>query len=278
MYTGLIRCEELETHLGDPEWVVVDCRFDLDDPDAGKSAYEENHVPSAVYAHLDRDLSGPPTTDEGRHPLPPPERMVETFSRLGIGPERQVVGYDAANGMYACRLWWMLRFMGHEAVALLDGGLGAWLRNGGAVRSGVESRPRAAFEGRPRREWLVVKSQVPEAGRLIDARAEARYRGEGEQRDPRGGHIPGARNYPWRRNIAADGRFLPPERIREQLEEVLEETSPEEAVFYCGSGVTACVDALAAFVAGMAIERVYVGSWSEWSRDPSLPAATGAEG
>ncbi len=272
MITTLIDVETVHDHLGDRSWVVVDCRFDLADPAAGEAAYQAGHIPGALYAHLDRDLSGPPLTDAGRHPLPSPAAMTRFFGRLGIAAGVQVVVYDGGSGAIASRLWWMLRFMGHDAVAVLDGGWPAWLAAGFPVRDGVETRPQALFTGEPRREWLVVIDEVSEARLLIDAREGARYRGEVEPLDARAGHIPGAVNYPYALNLGEDGRFLPAERIREQLAQVLGKVPVKDAVFYCGSGVSACLNLLAAAHAGLGSGRLYVGSWSEWSRDPARPA------
>ena len=275
MHTALITCAELRNHLNDSDWIIVDCRFDLDHTEAGTEGYAQAHIPRAVYAHLDRDLSSSPVTDSGRHPLPSPDAMQRTFERLGISDGSQVVIYDYTQGMYACRLWWMLRYMGHDAVAVLDGGFGEWVRNGGPTRAGEEHNPPGSFHAQLHSEWLVVKSQVPGVARLVDARGGTRYRGEIEHRDPRAGHIPGALNYPWRSNIGGDGRFLPPEVIGRQLTEARRGSKAEDTAFYCGSGVTACVDVFATFLAGLGVARVYAGSWSEWSRDPSLPIATG---
>ncbi|HUX22065.1 MAG TPA: sulfurtransferase [Spirochaetia bacterium] len=277
MFGSLITSSELREHLGETGWVVVDCSFDLDDPEAGRERYAKQHIPGAVYAHLDNDLSAPPALESGRHPLPGPEAMKGTFERMGISNGSQVVVYDATQGMYACRLWWMLRYARHEAVAVLDGGFTEWLRLGGETARGMEENPAGIFELRLRSQWLVHKHQVLGAGTLVDARDGTRYRGEIERRDPRAGHIPGALNYPWRSNLAENGCFLPPDTIKGQLAEVLQGIDPKDAVFYCGSGVTACVDIFAVNLAGFGPPRVYAGSWSEWSIDSSLPIATGAD-
>jgi thiosulfate/3-mercaptopyruvate sulfurtransferase len=275
-YETLVDCETLHRHLADPNWIVVDCRFYLADTDAGEREYEESHIPGAVYAHLDRDLSGPPLTDWGRHPLPSPEAMAALFSRLGIDDSKQVVAYDSVGGaLAAARLWWMLRYLGHTAVALLDGGWQAWQAAGLPTASGVESNSAAHFAGKPERHWLVLLDEVAEAELLLDARDPARYFGETEPIDPVAGHIPGAVNYPLQNNLGPDGRFLPPEQLRRQLEAVLGQTAPQDAVFYCGSGVSACQNILAMVHAGLRSGRLYAGSWSEWIRDPERPVAGG---
>lgn len=273
MYTTLIDAATLHTHLADPDWVVVDCRFSLDDTAAGWRAYRAGHVPGAVYAHLDEVLSNPPTTDNGRHPLPPPTTLAARFSRLGIASESQVVVYDDANGMIAARLWWMLRYMGHTAVAVLDGGWAAWQAAGYPQRGEDEWRPTAVFTGRPQPEWVALLADVPQAALLVDSRDPARFRGELETIDPVAGHIPGAVNYYYQENWGADGRYLPPEQLRQRFVELLGATPVREAVFYCGSGVSACVNLLAMAHAGMGNGRLYVGSWSEWCQDPSRGVA-----
>jgi len=271
MFTTLIDALTLQENLGDSSWAVVDCRFSLADPEAGRRAYLEAHIPGAIYAHLDNDLSNPPTTDHGRHPLPPPETLVARFGRMGIGPNTQVVAYDDANGMIASRLWWMLRYMGHTAVAVLDGGWPAWETAGLPTRSGEETRETAVFQGEPRRDWLVLINEVPDVPLLVDSRDAARYRGELETIDPVAGHIPGAVNYYYQANWTADGRYRPPAELRAQFDALLNKTPPEQATFYCGSGVSACVNLLAMAHAGLGNGRLYAGSWSEWCRDPDRP-------
>lgn len=272
-YNTLITPQELLPKLDDPEWVIVDCRFSLEDTTAGQRAYRRQHVPGALYAHLDDDLSGPPTTDEGRHPLPPPQALVRLFSRLGVDAGKQVVGYDDSGGIIAARLWWMLRYMGHEEAAVLDGGWSAWQRAGLPVQSGVIEPSPATFEGTPRRQRLVTVEEVPDSGLLIDSRAPARYRGEEEPYDPVAGHIPGAVNYYYGDNLDARGNFLSPGRLRRQLSERMGDEEPQGVVYYCGSGVSACHNVLAHVHAGLPEGRLYVGSWSEWCADPERPVA-----
>ena len=259
------------------DWHFVDCRFDLKDPQAGRAAYGQGHIPGAVYAHLDEDLSGPPLTDSGRHPLPSPHALCDLFGRLGIGNDTQVVVYDAGSGAFAARLWWMLRYMGHERVAVLDGGWKAWCAAGHPAKVGSETVDPALFGGAPREDRLVKVAEVDDASVLVDARPPVRYRGDEEPLDRVGGHIPGARNYCFMRNLGENGRFLGPGILQAQLTQVLGDAVPEDAVFYCGSGVTACHNILAAVQAGLPEPRLYVGSWSEWSRDPERPVATGEE-
>ena len=282
MHKTLIDPSTLAAHLNDLTWVIIDCRFDLADPDKGEQQYREAHIPGAKYAHLDRHLSGPKTGVNGRHPLPDSDALGRTFGDLGIGHGRQVVAYDADSGMYAARLWWMLRWMGHDAVAVLDGGLAAWQREGRPVRGGVESSTPAHFKGAPRPGWRLSVDEVQKlAGQkarlLVDARTPDRYRGINETIDKVGGHIPGAANYFFQQNLAADKSFKSPDDLKTQWAAVIKGRDPKDVVMYCGSGVTACHNLLALEHAGIHGVKLYPGSWSEWSADPSRPIATEPE-
>jgi len=275
-YQTLVGVDVVAHRFDDPRWVVVDCRFELADTEAGRRAYLGAHIPGAVYADLEKDLSGPPVTDHGRHPLPTVASLTNTFGRLGISPASQVVAYDDACGAIAARLWWLLRYLGHPAVAVLDGGWRAWTAAGQMSAGGEQSRAPANFRGKVRDQWLVTVDQVDDAPLLVDARAPERFRGEVEPLDPVAGHIPGAVNYSYDLNLDADGRFLPRARLRARLLELLGGRPPEETVFYCGSGVTACHDLLALAHAGLGTGRLYAGSWSEWCSDRARPVARGA--
>ncbi|MEO5814341.1 MAG: sulfurtransferase [Gemmatimonadaceae bacterium] len=274
-FTTLISTGELADLLSDPAFgiAMVDCRFMLDDVEWGRREYLAGHVAGAVYADLDRDLSSAKTGTNGRHPLPSPEALREAFSRLGIGDGVQVIAYDQDNGMYASRLWWLLRWMGHDAVAVLDGGFANWK---GEVTSGEEHRSPREFVGAPRDDMLVAADAVASAvWRLVDARAPERYRGEVEPLDKMAGHIPGAANHFYKLNLDSAGLFLPPGELRAHLGAVIGDASPEQVVSYCGSGVTGCHNLLALEHAGLHGARLYAGSWSEWSSDPSRPVAKG---
>jgi thiosulfate/3-mercaptopyruvate sulfurtransferase len=276
MFKTLIAPADVAPHLADDQWVIIDCRFDLADPPKGEQLYLESHIPGARYAHLDRDLSGVKTGSNGRHPLPTAEEMRERFGALGIGPGRQVIAYDADSGMYAARLWWMLRYMGHDAVAVLDGGFARWTREGFAVRGGREDWTPATFVGAPHESWRLtadaVQQGLHDASRvLVDARAEPRFRGENETIDKKAGHIPGARNYFFQRNLADDKTFKAPAELRAAWQTLLAGAEPEHVVMYCGSGVTACHNLLAMEHAGLSGARIFPGSWSEWSSDPNRP-------
>lgn len=277
MFKTLISPNQLVNHLEDLDWAVVDCRFYLEDPEQGHRAYQQNHIPGAVYAHLDHDLSGEVIQGvTGRHPLPSVKEISNKFSTWGIDQNTQVVAYDDKGGMIAARLWWMLRWMGHSAVAVLDGGWQAWLELGCPTKSGIETRERREFRPYPDPERIAVTNQVTAmvrkpGSKLIDSRSPERFRGESEPYDPVPGHIPGAVNAPHTETVDSRGYFLSPEKLRGHFERVLGETPSEEAVFYCGSGVTAARNILALVHAGMDESMLYVGSWSEWIQDPKRP-------
>jgi thiosulfate/3-mercaptopyruvate sulfurtransferase len=271
----LFQPHELSPHLGDPAWAIVDCQTDLTNPGWGRGAYLQSHIPGAVHADLETDLSAPLTGLNGRHPLPSPEDLASVFSRWGIDDKIEVVVYDAGMDFCAARLWWSLRYLGHPLVRVLDGGYAAWQAAGWPASAGEERRPTRRFVPQPQPRFIVPASQVLSAERLIDARAPERYRGEVEPLDRVAGHIPGARSYEWRRSLGPDGRLLPATALRAQLEGALAGAAPDQAVVYCGSGVSASHVLLAMAVAGLHGGRLYPGSWSEWCADPSRPVAIG---
>jgi thiosulfate/3-mercaptopyruvate sulfurtransferase len=278
-HTTLVSTDLLAEHLGDG-WVVIDCRFDLGQELWGLEQYRAAHIPGAVYASLAHDLSGAPTGRNGRHPLPPVEVLAATFSRLGVGPDTQVVAYDQDTGMYASRLWWTLRYLGHDAVAVLDGGWAKWQREGRPVTPGDETKVATPFRARPRDEMRLavedVERLVGAAGvTLIDARGPERFEGQSEPLDRVAGHLPGAVNHYYKQNVAPDGTLLPAATIRRNFEAQLKGASPADVVMYCGSGVSACHNLLAMEHVGISGVRLYPGSWSEWSADPKRPIETG---
>jgi len=274
MFTTLVDVALLNEHLESKDWIIVDCRYDLMDKRAGRNQYLIAHIPGAVYADLLTDLSGPPVTDCGRHPLPTPQAMHSLFHRIGISQGAQVVAYDNASGSFAARLWWMLRYMGYDAIAVLDGGWPAWQKEGLPTASGEEINEPGNFQGQARRNWLVTVDKLTAVELLIDSRDPVRYRGEAEPLDRVAGHIPGAINHFWKDNLDSNGLFKGPDILRREFLEVLGDTSAANAVFYCGSGVTACHNLLAAAHAGLPVPRLYAGSWSEWCSDPKRPVAT----
>ncbi|MGE5155150.1 MAG: sulfurtransferase [Bdellovibrio bacteriovorus] len=280
-HSNLIPARTLLTRCQDPELRLFDCRFSLADPGQGRRAYLEGHLPGALYAHLDEHLSSPIGPRTGRHPLPEPSRLAAWLARCGVTPGSQVVVYDDVGGAFAVRLWWLLRWIGHERVALLDGGLQAWVAAGGAL---VRAEPRyAAGDLVPRpndSRWIGTDALVAElaAGRVtvLDARAPERFRGEQEPIDPVAGHCPGAINLPLTGNLDANGCFLDPEALRARFLDAIGEIAPARIVHSCGSGVNACHNLLAMEVAGLHGSRLYAGSWSEWIRSPERPVAVGA--
>lgn len=279
-FATLIDTAELARNLDDPALVVVDVRHDLANPDRfGIDAYAQSHIPGAMFAHVDRDLSAPKNGRNGRHPLPTPETASAVFGRLGIDASKHVVAYDQAGGMYAARLWWMLRWLGHEQVAVLDGGFAKWLREGRPTSSEATTPNATTFVPRRVRPTVnatgIIASLPRHALLLLDARAAERYRGDIESLDPVAGHIPGAINRPYSRNLGTDGTFRSPAALRGEFDAMLHGRPPGDLVHYCGSGVSACHNILAMSVAGYPLTRLYPGSWSEWCADPKRPVARG---
>ncbi|MET3435184.1 thiosulfate/3-mercaptopyruvate sulfurtransferase [Herbaspirillum seropedicae] len=284
IYQTLISASELKARAAHINLVIVDCRHDLANPDFGRQAYAAGHLPQARFAHLDELLSGPKTDAagrfHGRHPLPDRQQFVQAMRALGINNDTQVVAYDAHGGMFAARLWWLLRWIGHSDVAVLDGGMAAWQAIGEPLSA--ETPAPATLGSIQDLTSLVqtvdaqalVENIKTQALQVIDARAPDRFRGENETLDAVGGHIPGAKNRFFKDNLQADGRFKGAAQLREEWLTLLGD--PQAAVMQCGSGVTACHNLLALEVAGLAGARLYPGSWSEWSSDPQRPVATGS--
>jgi thiosulfate/3-mercaptopyruvate sulfurtransferase len=274
MHTTLVSTQELAGH---PEWRIFDCRHDLAKPDLGEQQYREAHIPGALFAHLDRDLSAPKTGKNGRHPLPDPGAFIAWLGVQGLKPSHQIVCYDAGNGSMAARLWWMLRWIGHEAAAVLDGGLAKWLAEGRPLTAEVPRYAHCAYPVKhPLRTAAVDVSEVErrrEQMFLLDARAPARYRGEQEPIDPVAGHIPGAKNRFNGDNVSPQGTFKSPAQLRSEFQALLGAHAASEVVHYCGSGVSACHNLLAMEIAGLRGGKLYAGSWSEWSADPKRPIA-----
>jgi thiosulfate/3-mercaptopyruvate sulfurtransferase len=278
-HSTIVSTDTLAKHL-DGTWVIVDCRFDLQDADWGPAQYRAAHIPGAVYASLKDHLSAPPNGANGRHPLPHPTVIAETFGRLGITNDVQVVLYDQDSGMFASRMWWMLRFLGHDQAAVLDGGWARWTAEGRPTRAGDESRPAATLTTNVRHDARLMVDEVePLVGnrqvRFVDARAPERFEGRTEPMDRVAGHIPGAANHHYKQNLADDGTMLPPEKLRDQFTRTLGGHPPAQTIMYCGSGVSACHNLLAMEHAGLGGAKLYVGSWSEWSSDPERPVETG---
>ena len=277
MYTTLISPAQLQT-LAPEHTVILDCRFQLTDPEYGSHAYEAGHIPGALYLNLDYHLSGVKTGSNGRHPLPDGQRLAVDLGAAGITADVQVVCYDDAGGMYAARAWMLLRWLGHAAVAVLDGGIQAWQQAGATLETDKKRHMPRRFPVKASLIETVDADQVlanleEQDFVVVDARSPERFRGEGETMDPVGGHIPGARNRFFQHNLDGNGRFKDPATLRSEWEAVLAGTSPEEIVHQCGSGVTACHNLLAMEHAGLTGSRLYPGSWSEWCSDPERPVA-----
>jgi len=278
-YTTLINPAQLDQNINNPDWVIVDSRFWLDDTEKGRRDYLAGHIPGAIYAHVDEDLSGHPVPGmTGRHPLPPVEEFAAKLSGWGIDSQVQVVVYDDRGGIIAGRLWWMLRWLGHQAVAVLDGGFPRWQREGLPASLEFPVQQPRLFEPLPGTEFLIDADDVltrfgNPAYLLVDARDPERYRGEVEPIDLVAGHIPGAVNAPFSENLDDEGNFKAAEVLRERFEQLLGKVPVENAAFYCGSGVTSVHSIIAMMYAGLGEGQLYLGSWSDWLTDPKRPLA-----
>ncbi|RPH98034.1 MAG: sulfurtransferase [Lysobacterales bacterium] len=277
----MVSAAELEARLGDGRSVVVDCRFEMSDPDKGRADWLAGHIPGAAYAHLDHDLSSPVTAQTGRHPLPNPDRFSAYLASIGWTRDTLLVAYDEGSNAVASRLWWLMKYFGQRS-ALLDGGLTAWVAAGFSLESGAPQRrasKQTALVADPDMAVdaaAIVRSLGGDALLVLDARASQRYSGEMENLDSRAGHIPGALNRPFGSNLAPGGRFKAPQELREEFAKLLGNRDTTGIVHSCGSGVTACHNLFAMELAGMGGTRLYPGSWSEWIRDPARPIATGS--
>lgn len=277
-FDTLIQADELLGNFRRPDWLVLDVRHDLLRPEAGIEAWRSGHIPGSIHVSLDDILSGSKTGTNGRHPLPDRSALAAFLSSLGVGSKTQVVACDAHGGMFAARAWWLLRWLGHEAVAVLDGGIPAWIGGGGDVVTDAPTpRPAGNLVLRESLCSTVTADDIlPTLGTgdllIVDARSPDRYRGENETLDPVGGHIPGAKNRFYRDNLLPDGRFKPAHELRKEWEAVLQRPA-RRAVMQCGSGVTACHNLLALEIAGLEGASLYPGSWSEWCSNPRRPIA-----
>ena len=281
-FTTLVTAPTLLDNLANPDWLIIDVRHDLAAPESGHAAWKAGHIPGAFFLHMDNDLSAPKTGRNGRHPLPDRQTFAALISHLGATPQTQIVAYDAQGGMMAARLWWMLRWIGHTEVAVLDGGIQAWQALGAPIETRAPHPRRAGGLGM--RESLVRTVNANEVlqnistGKhlVVDARSPDRFRGENESMDPVGGHIPGARNRFFKDNLLEAGTFKEPAQLRKEFLDVFGRYPPAQVIAQCGSGVTACHNLLALEIAGLDGVALYPGSWSEWCSDPANPVATGA--
>ena len=280
--TPLVSATQLAQRLTAADCVIVDCRHDLADPGRGHRDYLAGHIPGAHFLHADHDLAGPHTGKNGRHPLPDRAVFAASLGRIGIDATKQVIAYDAQGGMMAARLWWMLQWLGHEQVAVLDGGLPRWIAEGHPVSAVPSIAHPTTFVARPGRPSVDADTVLQQLGSgtltIVDARANDRFRGENETLDPVGGHIPGAINRPFRDNLTAEGQFKSAAALATEWRAVLGEKIGDQVVHQCGSGVSACHNMLALAIAGLPQGRLYPGSWSEWCADSSRPIERGETG
>ncbi|MBK9615521.1 MAG: sulfurtransferase [Uliginosibacterium sp.] len=277
-HTLLIAPAELAAHFDKPDWFVFDVRHELQDTEAGRTAYRAGHIPGAIFLHMDEDLSAGKTGKNGRHPLPDRDAFAARLAALGVAPGTQVVAYDAAGGMMAARLWWMLRWLGHEKVAVLDGGWPAWATHYPISTDTPPARPAGTLQAHVPLTRQVSAAEVltninKKEKLVLDARGPDRFRGENETMDPVGGHIPGARNRCFRDNLGPDGCFKDAATLRQEFLATLGDFAPTQVISQCGSGVTACHNLLAMEQAGLPGAALYPGSWSEWCSDPARPVA-----
>jgi thiosulfate/3-mercaptopyruvate sulfurtransferase len=278
VYTTLVETDTLEEHLHDPNWVIFDCRFDLQEPEWGWEEYQTFHIPRAIYADLNRDQSSPVTPQTGRHPLPDMDTFRTFLSKSGVDEGKQVVVYDAVGGAYASRMWWMLRYYGHITVAVLNGGFTKWLVEKRPTRSQHESNLLSQFKGQPNPQMVVTTLEMENLYTtsdylLIDARTPERFHAITEIIDTVAGHIPGAVDRFHGVNLNPDNTVKSPQALRLEFQQILGDYKPSQVVVYCGSGVTSCHHLLAMEIAGLSGARLYAGSWSEWIRDPAHPIA-----
>lgn len=279
-FSTLVSSAQLAQHINDPNWVIFDCRFTLSDPDSGHRAYLAGHIPSARYANLNNDFSAEVTPLSGRHPLPDPQLLASKLSRWGVNGSKQIVVYDDSFGSMASRMWWVLRWLGHPSVALLDGGVQRWIRDGHPITTEIPAITPAEFIAQPDNSMWVDANCIEEALRsdkclIIDARSEERFSGEREALDKVAGHIPGSINYPFEDNLDMGGTYMSAQELKEAYLDLLNGVEPERVVHMCGSGVTACHSIIAMEHAGLTGTRLYPGSWSEWITDPGRPVETG---
>lgn len=280
-YTSLVSAQETSQHLQDSSWRIIDCRFDLKNPQLGLEKYKAGHIPGATYADLNKDLSSPITSTSGRHPLPDIATINQKLGSWGIRADTQVVVYDDAYGSYAARLWWILRWLGHQNVAVLDGGITHWQQLGLPLTTEIPSIAEAEFITKANNNLISDTTSMEKAVNnpdltIIDVRDPERFQGIKEPIDKIAGHVPGAINIPWKTNLDKTGLFLEPVKLATHYEVILKSRNSRNLVFMCGSGVTACHGLLAMAVIGHDDPRLYPGSWSEWIQNPDHPVESGA--
>lgn len=279
-YQTIVSAADLSSNLEDKNWFVFDCRYSLKDPEGGPSKFRQGHIPGAQFAHMDRDLSSPMTQTSGRHPLPDAEEFIGKLRGWGVSNDSQVVCYDDMSGAFAARMWWLLNWVGLRDVCVLDGGIQKWTDGGKPLETAIHTRERGTFSGKADHGMHVdinfVQGRLDQGDiRLMDARSAERFSARDQKTDPVPGHVPGAVSYPFAGNLGPQKTFLSGSELKQRFESVFGGCQSEQIINMCGSGVTACHNILATKIAGLPWTRLYVGSWSEWSRNPARPVATG---
>ncbi len=279
-YQTIISAEDLNKNINNQDWFVFDCRFMLKDPEGGLKKFNQGHIPGAQYADMDTDLASPVTSTSGRHPLPNPDELIHTLQLWGVSNSSQIICYDDMSGAFAARMWWLLKWLGHENIAVLDGGLEKWTALGLELEVDVRNREKGTFSGQANNNmWVDIEFVQKELSQnkitLLDARSGERFTAQDSKTDPVAGHVPGAQSFPFTGNLSKQGVFLSKDELRKRFASTLNNSESKETINMCGSGVTACHNLLAMSVADMPMTRLFVGSWSEWIKDNSRPVATG---
>ncbi len=279
-YQTIISVEDLNKNINNQDWFIFDCRFMLKEPEGGLQKFNQGHIPGAQFADMDKDLASPMTATSGRHPLPDPDQLIKILQSWGVNNSSQIICYDDMSGAFAARMWWLLKWLGHEDIAVLDGGLDKWTAAGLEIETKVKERTPGTFNGRANNDmWVDVEFVKNELSankiNLLDARSEERYTAKDTKTDPVAGHVPGAMSFPFSGNLSKQGVFLSKDQLRDRFASLMNNAEGKEIVNMCGSGVTACHNLLAMSVADLPMTKLFVGSWSEWIKDNSRPVAIG---
>jgi len=279
-YQTIISVEDLNKNLNTQDWLIFDCRFILKDPEGGLKKFNQGHIPGAQFADMDKDLASPMTSTSGRHPLPNPDEFINKLQSWGVNNTSQIICYDDMSGAFAARMWWLLKWLGHNDVAVLDGGIDKWTANNLTLETDTQQKAAGSFSGQANNDmWVDVEFVQKELAEnnitLLDARSAERFTAKDTKTDPVAGHVPGAMSYPFAENLSKQGVFLPLEELQKRFAPMLSSSEKKEVINMCGSGVTACHNLLAMSIAELPMTRLFVGSWSEWIKDKSRPVATG---
>ncbi len=279
-YQTIISVEDLNKNISNQDWFVFDCRFLLKDPESGLKKFNQGHIPGAQFADMDKDLASPMTATTGRHPLPDPDELIKKLQSWGINNSSKIICYDDMSGAFAARMWWLLKWLGHNDVAVLDGGIDKWIANGLTVETDVQQKTAGSFSGQANNDmWVdigfIQKELEQNKINLLDARSSERFTAKDTKTDPVAGHVPGAMSLPFAENLSKQGVFLSADELLQRFASIVKDTEDKEAISMCGSGVTACHNLLAMSIAGLPMTRLFVGSWSEWIKDKGRLVATG---